>query len=120
MATKALRTPIRIVLYKDSSLWIAHCLEFDLCGHGSDPEAALDMLADAVTAQVDFSLDHNAPANLFSPADGKFFEMFAAGEHRATGELKIEFHSEGLEIESVDAREYRDERAVNGGHLVGV
>ncbi len=117
MGTQTLRTPIRIVLYREDDLWIAHCLEFDLCGHGESWEEALTMLADAVVVQIDFSLEHNCGTNLFSPAEGRFFEMFAAGENRALAELEIEFRSDRVEIQSVDAREYRDGREVNGSNL---
>lgn len=73
-----LRVPIRIVFYQEEGAWIAHCLEFDLVGDGATRESALGRLSQAIQIQLEATLDYGNPANLFHPADGKFFQMFAA------------------------------------------
>jgi predicted RNase H-like HicB family nuclease len=83
-----LRLPLRIVFYKEDGAWVAHCLEFDLLGDGSTQEHALGQLLEAISLQIEATLEHNNPANLFCPADGKFFEMFAAGKNIAIEELR--------------------------------
>ena len=100
--------PLRAVFYRASGNWIAHCLEFDLAGHGATKKDALRGLGKAIAVQVEFSIRHGNLDNLFTPAEGKFFRMFAAGKKTAiaTGELKL--HLEPVTINDVEAREYSE------------
>ena len=101
---KPLRTPLRVVFYKEDGRWVAHCLEFDICGDGDTHEEALASLNTAIGMQIEFSLKNNAPQNLFSPAGGEYFKMFAAGHEVACGELHVGV--EPLIIERTEMREY--------------
>ena len=104
-----LRIPLRVVFYRDEDGdWIAHCLEFDLCGHGDSHESALDMLADAISIQVVESIEANNPDNLFNPADKLFFTMFAAGSDCVAGQIEI--HAEKVEFPNVSAREFAGDK----------
>jgi len=108
---ESIRLPIRVVFYKEGSTWVAHCLEFDLIGDGETREEALDRLWEAITIQIEVSLQHDNPSNLFNPADGRFFEMFAAGKNIAIGELHLgepqaPRHIDRVEIEDREYREY--------------
>ena len=110
---KTLRVPLRIVFYKESGSWIAHCLEFDLIGDGQTKVEALECLSRAVSLQVEASLTNQNYANLFTPADGKFLEMYAAGQEITVGMLEIaaivaRLKSSSPVIEAVDARFYED------------
>ena len=104
--------PLRIVFYKDDGDWVAHCLEFDLLGNGPTKEEALECLTEAIGLQLEASLRYDNRANLFSPAPGKFFEMFAAGRDAAVGNLGVCFenlsadHPAPCLVEDVRAREY--------------
>jgi hypothetical protein len=101
------KIPLRVVFYQEAGATIAHCLEFDLIGHGASKDEALHMLADAIDCQVGESLDAQNPANLFSPAEGKYFAMFAAGRHVAKGLIEIrEIENAAGMIEDVEMREY--------------
>jgi hypothetical protein len=107
------RVPLRIVFYREGKAWIAHCLEFDLSGDGNTKAKALQCLGNAILIQVEATLKNNNPANLFSPADGKYFEMFAAGADIADGLIEVglgdlRFESENIKIETVEAREFED------------
>jgi predicted RNase H-like HicB family nuclease len=77
---KQLRMPLRAVLYEEDSLWIAHCLELDLIGDGETQERALESLSKAIVIQVEATIKYQNPANLFKPAEGRYFRMFAAGQ----------------------------------------
>ncbi len=104
-----LRIPLRVVFYKEDGNWIAHCLEFDLIGDGASKAQALAALNEAIRVQVAYSFEHDNVDNLFSPADGKYFRMFAAGKELAgktiaIGQLKIP-----LIVDHTEAREYVDE-----------
>ena len=110
---EALRIPLRIVFYREDTAWIAHCLEFDLVGAGATPEDAIHRLSEAVAIQVEFSLQNNNPANLFSPADGKYLRMWAAGkDFNCFGELAL--NVDNVSLEPPDCREY------NGSELACV
>jgi hypothetical protein len=102
------RIPLRIVFYRQDQRWIAHCLEMDLIGDGASREQALEQLRRAVSIQVETSLDNQNVANLFQPADARYFEMFAAGEDVAAGTLEFPAISvNGIRIDDFAAREYR-------------
>ncbi len=104
---ESLSFPMRVVFYKEGEDFIAHCLEFDLVGHGSTQEAALELLSEAISIQVEETLQSGNSENLFSPAPGEFFRMFAAGKpshHRAVGELNINFQN--IEVTGIEQRDY--------------
>ena len=71
--------PLRIVFYKEEGEWVAHCLEFDLLGDGPTKEDAMHCLVEAISLQLESSMEHNNPGILFSPAPGEFLQKFAAG-----------------------------------------
>jgi hypothetical protein len=81
---------IRIVFYRDGdddSIWIAHCLEFDLMGHGSTQSQALNDLSIAISIQIDCSLESENMANLFCQAPPEFQLMYARGDEIARGHV---------------------------------
>jgi hypothetical protein len=84
---RPLRIPLRAVFYKDSDDWVVHCLEFDLAGSGPTKDEAVRQLSDAVRLQLEATVKNGNWANLFFPADSRFFTMFAAGKDVAVGEL---------------------------------
>jgi predicted RNase H-like HicB family nuclease len=98
--------PIRIVLYQQDGDWIAHCLEFDLCGDGNTQKEALDNLDRAISIQIEESVVHDNAANLFSPADARIFQMFAEGKDRVVNVPVIQLSTATVEIQDVTAREY--------------
>ena len=108
------RIPIRVVFYKDeddSSVIVAHCLEFDLAGDGAAHEEALAMLAEAITIQLEASVGNKNPHNLFSPASAEYQRMFFQGKDVVVGELGIHIETDGYEVERVDAWEFEGELA---------
>lgn len=107
---KHLRIPLRVVLYRDGERWLAHCLEFDLLGDGDSTSEAIERLTEAVDCQVQASLRSKNWRNLFKPADGRFFEMFAAGTSVAESGLHLQFDS--ITIDSAETREYTDSEQV--------
>lgn len=111
VSKQVMRVPLRIVFYKEGDDWIAHCLEFNLLGDGSTQQEAIDQLCESIVLQIQATIEHKNPANLFTPADGKIFEMFAAGDNVATGELQFKKMPEprrfdSYEIEDCQYREY--------------
>jgi hypothetical protein len=109
------RVPLRIVFYVEDGQWVARCLEFNLIGAGKTREKAAELLAEAVATQIHACLKHRT-TNLFTPAAGKYFQMFAAGKDVSKAELIIKRVAKKLEAEDLDgysfdemeAREYSD------------
>ncbi|MDR3633630.1 MAG: hypothetical protein P4L84_07320 [Isosphaeraceae bacterium] len=108
--THVFRIPLRVVFYQEGSDWVAHCLEFDLMGDGPDKAIALERLYQAIGLQVEATYRHKNEANLFSPADGRIFAMFAAGKDVGIG--KIEITASPIVVEGVSTREYSDGLAI--------
>ena len=106
---KTFRIPLQVVFYREEGRWVAHCLQFDLLGDGDTPREALKSLNGAIETQVLASLEFGNAENLFSPAEGRFFRMFAAGKNIAVGEMHFKFDS--VVIESAETREYEDDDA---------
>lgn len=77
---KSFRMPPRVVFDKEDERWIAHCLEFDLLGDGETRETAIESLSGAIVTQPEASIAFGNMENLFTPEDGPFFQMFAAGK----------------------------------------
>ena len=109
---KTFRIPLRVVFYKEAESWIAHCLEFDLCGDGLTKEDAAKSLDQSIRLQIEASVKNNNPRNLFSPAASEIQERFFAGKHTAEGELRITLDStDHVIFEPPDYREYSDDPA---------
>lgn len=101
---QALRLPLRIVFYREDGDWIAHCLEFDLAGDGPTKDGALASLSAAIRIQVEESLKTGNLDNLFMPAEGKYFRMFATGKD--TTALDLTMGSVPFNAERTEYREY--------------
>ncbi len=106
--TKALRVPVRVVFYREDGEWVAHCLEFDLIGDGTTKQEALSRLARAISIQVEAAFDDDNIENLFSPADSKYFVMFAEGTDVASGVLELDLlRASTSMIDAIEVREYQ-------------
>jgi predicted RNase H-like HicB family nuclease len=103
-------TPLHIVFYYEQDRWIAHCLQFDLIGDGETKDEAIQNLYEAIALQVQTTIESQNFANLFSPAEGRVFDMFARGRNVAVGTLKLDVP--GIAIEDVLTRECSDSVSV--------
>lgn len=89
-----LTLPIRAVLYREGGVWIAHCLEFNIVGDGTTKSDAIASMAHFIRLQVDATVEGSNAANLFRPAKGRYFEMFAKGKD--VSKLEMSFDAEEL------------------------
>ena len=106
---KVARMPIRVVFYRDrdeKSVWVAHCLEFDLLGNGATWDEAMGMLTESIGIQLKNTLKSKNLDNLFSPAPAEFQMMFACGKDVVDADLTVELHVDNFEIDEVEFREY--------------
>lgn len=109
----SLRLSLRVVFYREDEAWIAHCLETDLVGDGETKREAMASLWDATVLQFEASLGWDNPANFFSPAEGRYFEMYARGRDVTKADMAVPADRlTGLDDEIL-GREYvgRDELA---------
>lgn len=105
------RVPVRVVFYRDesdSSQWVAHCLEFDLMGHGTTRKKSLKMLKDAIGIQVRNTVASGNYRNLFTPAPAEFQLMFARGKNLAADELTLGLKIGAFSISQFEFREYEE------------
>lgn len=78
-----MKVDLRAVFYKEGEFWVAHCLEMDVMGHGKTQQKALNQLSEAMCLQIAVSLRAGNVANIFQPADARFFQMYFTGKSRA-------------------------------------
>lgn len=112
---KSFRIPLRVVFYREDDRWVAHCLEFDLCGDGESQSKALLSLSDAIGIQLQESIEHKNLRNLLSPAPSDIQEKFFAGHHTAEGDLKLQIKSvDHVELGEPEYREYCEDDGLVG------
>jgi predicted RNase H-like HicB family nuclease len=109
---KTMRILPRVVFYKEDGDWVAHCLEFDLVGHGATQDEALGLLGKAIEIQIEQSIKFNNPANLFRPAESKYFRMFFAGSDLPSAKLEVHLEDDAMQIEDAQTREYCDDHLI--------
>jgi hypothetical protein len=73
----ATRFNIHILLYKEDDIQIAHCLEFDIVAQGKSKIESLRNLLDAIDMQINFAIDNNDLASIFTPAPAEYWKMLA-------------------------------------------
>lgn len=97
---------LRVVFYRQEGLWIAHCLEMDVMGHGDQMQDAFTMLEQAVLTQIGESVHRGNLSNIFQPADGHVFQMYFSG-------LPVEMHDDipgdaPIAIDRIDTHEFQE------------
>lgn len=103
-----LRIPLRVVFYKEDGEWVAHCLEFDLVGVAKNKEEAVKLLSEAIFVQLKATLKNKNLKNLFRPADGEYFQKFAAGTDAIEGNLEVVMKkAKGIVFEKTESRVWR-------------
>ena len=71
-------TTLRIVTFKEGDIWVAQCLEHDVCVQASD--------LDTLRGRMEVALKAESPINDLPAAPAHFFELW---------ERKSEFHKSG-------------------------
>ena len=104
------RLELRVVFYRDADVWIAHCLEMDLMGHGKTRKSAFTMMNNAIASHIKTSIEHHNQANIFQPADARFFQMYALGQNVARGVVDVKqskrVSSDLWPVSAIESREY--------------
>ena len=73
----------RCFLSEEDHEWVAHCLEFDLVGAGTDKQSALQLLSDAIFVQATQSAKSRNPKSSVSASRrGDFPKVYRRYRHR--------------------------------------
>lgn len=80
-------------------------------GHGRTKETAFRRMIEAALLQIGSSIEHNNRANIFMPADARFFEMYSAGKDITAGEITVQIkkavaNHNNVRIQNLEPREY--------------
>ena len=65
---------LHILLYKEDSYEIAHCLEFDIVAQGGTKREALINLIDGIELQVSFAIETDSLGTLYNPAPLEYWQ----------------------------------------------
>ena len=71
-----LELKLSVLIYFEEDTCIAHCLEMDLKGYGTNKQEAFHELRDLVFSQIDFALFKNEPGLIYHPAEKAYFDIF--------------------------------------------
>ena len=81
--TEKIRLDFNVLLYKEDSWWIAHCLEMDLPAEGTTPQEAIKNFLDIANVQIKAALSEGDLQSIFSPAPPELWKAFAVADDRA-------------------------------------
>lgn len=81
---------LHIILYKEDSYEIAHCLEFDIVAQGRTKKEALKNLMDGIELQVNFAIENNSIELLYNPAPPEYWQKLAkTRKYPFTGKIRL-------------------------------
>jgi hypothetical protein len=72
------------VIYEDNNLFVAHVLQLDLVGTGTNKTAAINDLIASLEAQFSYAFENDNMRCLGRPAPPEIWEMFAKTKAKAT------------------------------------
>jgi predicted RNase H-like HicB family nuclease len=95
--TPVVPSPLRCLLFvdKETSRWVAHCLDFDLATSGKDEDAAWDNLKSVVRLHVEHCFTHHHEAFNKKASEAEFARF------EALKKVQPEFRSEKISFRLV-------------------
>jgi len=72
------------IVYCESGVWLAHCLELDIVAEGEGANDAFESLKSLCDLQITVALEEGDIGSVFRPAPPEIWKLFAAGTDRAT------------------------------------
>ena len=76
LTSDELEIELRVVVYREDTFWLAHCLEMDIVAEGDTPRKATKDLIDLCTLQIKVALEDSDLASIFRPAPPETWKMF--------------------------------------------
>lgn len=87
---------IRILLYPEGGDWVAHCLEFDLMGHGPRIRDAVKSLVGVIKTQHRELKKSGQLEDMYHPAPMEYWKLWNKAE--PIGEAEIELDKAEVKI----------------------
>ncbi len=91
---------LRIIVYRESRLWLAHCLEMDIVAEGKAPAAAVKDLLDLCFLQINVAGEEGDLESIFRPAPPAIWKMFFTSQKK-----RMVKPPRGAPIEAIEERE---------------
>lgn len=84
--TEPERLPVHVLISwsEEDQAWLAHCLDFDLLGHGDTQDEAMACLQDAMETYIDYNRKHGLA--IVRPAPHHYWEQYWAAFHKKAEE----------------------------------
>ena len=70
---KKFHWPVRVVIEKEDTLYIAHCLDFDLVTQAKSFKGAKEMMIDAIYEYLTYAVENNLQEQVFRPAPSEYW-----------------------------------------------
>jgi predicted RNase H-like HicB family nuclease len=87
MKATATKDSVHVLVYLDEGAWLAHCLEFDLLGHGDSPREAVKTLLGVIETHFDHLRETGREEDIYNPAPHDFWKKLAKATY--LGEIKL-------------------------------
>lgn len=71
---------LHILIYKEGGQYVAHCLELDIVGCGTNLETAFKEMQELVETQIEFHFRHGIENKLFHPAPAEYWNKWLKAE----------------------------------------
>lgn len=88
--TKDISIAINILIKKDNSMYVAHCLELDIVAVAKTPDDAQRDIISLVCAQIGYAFSNNNLDNLFHPAPPETWAEFFSCKEQMERKYKLE------------------------------
>ena len=75
--TKTPQLHLDIIIEKQDSEFVAHCLQMDIVSSAITEEIAVQEMVDLISAQVEFAIKHDNLEYLFKPAPAETWQKLA-------------------------------------------
>jgi hypothetical protein len=89
---KAKNTELRVVVFKDGEMYVAQCLEHDICAQAADIRSLRNRIDAAIEAERDYARGlGKSLTDTVSAAPKHYFEMWEKswGAQQEPGELRL-------------------------------
>ncbi len=90
MARKIPNLPtLNVIYYKEGRVVVAHCLELDLMGEGSNETKAFRQLISTIVAHLEFAMENGLGDQLYRPAPEEIWKKMASAKFRGRTRYRI-------------------------------
>ena len=96
---------LNVLIYKEDSEWIAHCLQMDLVAANESKEDVQDDIIDLIKAHVSYALENDNVDHIFKPAPAEEWEKLAHFQRCGTRKFAIDKTTKNYGNQSIPINE---------------